>query len=436
MAQTREAGAELLLVINGSPYEREQGRHPAGAVRPPRGARPAARWPTSTWSAARTSWSSTATRSSSTPAARCSPAAPQFARGPAGRRPRPRRRAPSTRPARPRASCTSPSRPSRSRRTPPSRRRAPPGWTTSARSTRRWCSGCGDYVRKNGFRSVAARPLRRHRLGAGGGHRRRRARRRATSSASRCPSALLQPSTAGTTPPSWPSGSARTTASSRSSRWSAPSWTTLELTGVAEENLQARVRGADAGWGCPTSEGHLVLATSNKSELVGRLLDASTATASAASPRSRTCPRRWSGSSPGGATPRRCAAARCPPIPESTIVKPPSAELRPGQIDQDSLPPYDVLDAMLDAYVERRPGPRRAARGRLRRGRRRPGRHAGRPGGVEAPPVRPRPEDLAAWPSAATAGCRSPAGGASRTPDRARPARPSGRPSLRPRARP
>jgi NAD+ synthase (glutamine-hydrolysing) len=39
-------------------------------------------------------------------------------------------------------------------------------------------------------------------------------------------------------------------------------------------------------------------------------------------------------------------------IPENTITKPPSAELRPGQVDQDSLPPYDVLDAILKGYVE------------------------------------------------------------------------------------
>ena len=38
-------------------------------------------------------------------------------------------------------------------------------------------------------------------------------------------------------------------------------------------------------------------------------------------------------------------------IPASSITKPPSAELRPNQTDQDSLPPYDVLDAILDAYV-------------------------------------------------------------------------------------
>ncbi|RYZ96543.1 MAG: NAD(+) synthase, partial [Proteobacteria bacterium] len=40
-------------------------------------------------------------------------------------------------------------------------------------------------------------------------------------------------------------------------------------------------------------------------------------------------------------------------IPQRTITKPPSAELRPGQVDQDSLPPYDLLDAMLFQLVER-----------------------------------------------------------------------------------
>ena len=40
-----------------------------------------------------------------------------------------------------------------------------------------------------------------------------------------------------------------------------------------------------------------------------------------------------------------------PPIPEATITKPPSAELRPGQTDQDSLPPYEILDAILAGYV-------------------------------------------------------------------------------------
>jgi NH3-dependent NAD+ synthetase len=41
-----------------------------------------------------------------------------------------------------------------------------------------------------------------------------------------------------------------------------------------------------------------------------------------------------------------------PVIPESTLTKPPSAELRPNQTDQDSLPPYDLLDALLAAHLE------------------------------------------------------------------------------------
>src|SRR4029079_19388287 len=41
-----------------------------------------------------------------------------------------------------------------------------------------------------------------------------------------------------------------------------------------------------------------------------------------------------------------------PPIPESSITKPPSAELRPGQLDTDSLPDYGLLDDVLDDYVE------------------------------------------------------------------------------------
>jgi NAD+ synthase (glutamine-hydrolysing) len=45
-----------------------------------------------------------------------------------------------------------------------------------------------------------------------------------------------------------------------------------------------------------------------------------------------------------------------PPIPESSITKAPSAELRPGQVDQDSLPPYEVLDLLLERYVEQAQG--------------------------------------------------------------------------------
>jgi NAD+ synthetase len=43
-------------------------------------------------------------------------------------------------------------------------------------------------------------------------------------------------------------------------------------------------------------------------------------------------------------------------IPENTIVKPPSAELRPDQTDQDSLPPYELLDAIIELYVTQEKG--------------------------------------------------------------------------------
>ena len=52
----------------------------------------------------------------------------------------------------------------------------------------------------------------------------------------------------------------------------------------------------------------------------------------------------------------------CPPIPEGSITKPPSAELRPDQKDQDSLPPYDELDAIIERYVEKRESVSRIAK--------------------------------------------------------------------------
>jgi NAD+ synthase (glutamine-hydrolysing) len=48
------------------------------------------------------------------------------------------------------------------------------------------------------------------------------------------------------------------------------------------------------------------------------------------------------------------ARGETPPIPENSISKPPSAELRPGQVDQDSLPAYDVLDAILERLIDKR----------------------------------------------------------------------------------
>ena len=45
-------------------------------------------------------------------------------------------------------------------------------------------------------------------------------------------------------------------------------------------------------------------------------------------------------------------------IPQNIITRPPSAELKPGQTDQDTLPPYEVLDAIIEAYMERDESPR------------------------------------------------------------------------------
>ncbi|GGN60216.1 NAD+ synthase [Streptomyces kronopolitis] len=128
----------------------------------------------------------------------------------------------------------------------------------------------------------------------------------------------------------------------------------LPLTGLAEENLQSRLRGTTL-MALSNQEGHLVLAPGNKSELA---CGYST----------------LYGDSVGGYGPikdvyksvvyqlarwRNQAAAdggHTPPIPEHTLTKPPSAELRPGQVDTDSLPDYDVLDRILELYVDRDQG--------------------------------------------------------------------------------
>ena len=128
-----------------------------------------------------------------------------------------------------------------------------------------------------------------------------------------------------------------------------PFLTALELTGVAEENLQARVRGV-IWMGVSNQEGPLVLANSNKSEVsVGYSTIYGDAVGGFAPIKDVPKTLVWQ-----LATWRnRYAESRGekPPIPEASITKPPSAELRPGQVDQDSLPPYDVLDAILEGYV-------------------------------------------------------------------------------------
>jgi len=128
----------------------------------------------------------------------------------------------------------------------------------------------------------------------------------------------------------------------------------LDLPGVAGENLQARVR-AVVVMGLSNTEGHLVLATGNKSELaVGYSTIYGDAVGGYAPLKDVLKSRVWR-----LARWRNQAAldaGEIPPIPESSITKPPSAELAPGQVDQDSLPPYEVLDPLLEAYVGRSQG--------------------------------------------------------------------------------
>ena len=129
----------------------------------------------------------------------------------------------------------------------------------------------------------------------------------------------------------------------------------LGLEGVAEENLQARVRGVIL-MGISNREGHLVIAPGNKSELAtgyATIYDAGSIGGYAPLKdvdKSRVWAlARWRNN-------HAIDRGEIPPIPESSITKPPSAELRPGQTDQDSLPPYALLDEVLDAYVEHAEG--------------------------------------------------------------------------------
>lgn len=124
----------------------------------------------------------------------------------------------------------------------------------------------------------------------------------------------------------------------------------LGLTGLAEENLQARVRGTTL-MGISNQEGHLVLATGNKSELaVGYSTIYGDAVGGFAPIKDVPKVDVWALANWRNA--QAVARGEVPPIPENSIAKPPSAELRPGQLDSDSLPDYDKLDAILNFYVE------------------------------------------------------------------------------------
>jgi NAD+ synthase (glutamine-hydrolysing) len=122
-------------------------------------------------------------------------------------------------------------------------------------------------------------------------------------------------------------------------------------TGLPAENLQARVRGVVL-MGLSNAAGHLVLTTGNKSELATGYSTLYGDSAGGFGP-IKDVPKTlvWELSRWRNAEAERLGAT--PPIPENSITKPPSAELAPGQMDTDSLPPYDVLDALIDDYVEK-----------------------------------------------------------------------------------
>ncbi len=124
----------------------------------------------------------------------------------------------------------------------------------------------------------------------------------------------------------------------------------LRLDGLAEENLQARVR-AVIWMGLSNQHGHLVLACGNKSELaVGYSTIYGDAVGGFAP--IKDLPKTWVWRLARWRNAAAEARGDKAPIPEASISKEPSAELRPGQLDTDSLPPYDVLDDILDDYVE------------------------------------------------------------------------------------
>jgi len=125
----------------------------------------------------------------------------------------------------------------------------------------------------------------------------------------------------------------------------------LALTGLAEENLQARCRGVIL-MALSNQHGYLVLATGNKSELsVGYSTLYGDAVGGFAPIKDVPKTLVWQLARWRNDTAER--AGETPPIPAEIIAKPPSAELRPGQLDTDSLPDYALLDDILDDYVER-----------------------------------------------------------------------------------
>jgi NAD+ synthase (glutamine-hydrolysing) len=225
----------------------------------------------------------------------------------------------------------------------------PPRLTAEAEVYAALVTGLGDYVRKNGFRSVT--------LGLSGGI------DSALTAAIAC-DAIGAGNVYGVSMPSrYSSDHSRSDADDLAARLGcqyrvvpiepmvAAYLDALKLTGLAEENLQARVRGTTL-MGLSNAEGHLVLATGNKSELAAGYSTIYGDAVGGYAPL-KDVPKTlvWKLSEWRNAEAER--RGDTPPIPPNSITKPPSAELRPGQLDTDSLPDYAVLDDLLDDYVER-----------------------------------------------------------------------------------
>ncbi|MFT3683984.1 MAG: NAD(+) synthase [Phycisphaerales bacterium] len=130
---------------------------------------------------------------------------------------------------------------------------------------------------------------------------------------------------------------------------------------VTEENLQSRLRGTIL-MALSNKFGHILLTTGNKSEMAvgyatlygdmnGGLAVISDVTKTLVYRLARWMNANWQKLGITGLS--------GPPIPTDSITKPPSAELRPNQTDQDSLPPYDVLDEIVERYVGARQSPAR-----------------------------------------------------------------------------
>jgi len=120
-------------------------------------------------------------------------------------------------------------------------------------------------------------------------------------------------------------------------------------TDTTEENLQSRIRGTLL-MALSNKFGSIVLTTGNKSEMAtgyATLYGDMAGGFAVLKDISKTLVYRLC----------RYRNQLGPVIPERIITRPPSAELKPGQVDQDSLPPYEVLDAIMELYVERDIGP-------------------------------------------------------------------------------